>query len=179
MPRDVHPRRVKRHAVTQPSDPSYRFIPLTQGQNAIVDTGDFEWLSKWNWFAWWSADTKSFYAMRHPTKSDQLQMHNVILGIQPGERGDHINRNTLDNRRNNLRKATHGQNQHNQRKRCNNSSGYIGVSWDKRKNKWRAYVSLNRKQTFLGYFDSAEQAAHARDDAATKMHGQFASLNFQ
>ena len=55
--------RVKRHAVTQPLDQSYRLIPLTQGQNAIVDVEDFEWLDQWNWCAQWTG--RHFYAVRH------------------------------------------------------------------------------------------------------------------
>ncbi len=55
-------RRMKRHAVTQPLDPSYRLIPLTQHQNAIVDTADFDWLSQWNWHA--NLCDKGFYVRR-------------------------------------------------------------------------------------------------------------------
>jgi hypothetical protein len=52
--------RVARHSVEQPEDPSIRLIPLTQGQVAIVDVGDFAALDRWNWSAHWNPCTKSF-----------------------------------------------------------------------------------------------------------------------
>jgi hypothetical protein len=66
---------VKRHAVTQPLDTSYRYIPLTRNLNAIVDADDFDWLSKWNWHAVWNPCTKSFYATRTNV------VNNGVLGL--------------------------------------------------------------------------------------------------
>src|ERR1700719_1891410 len=125
--------RVVRHAVTQPSDQSYRLIPLTQGQNAIVDAADYEWLNQWNWFADWSEPTKSFYARRHKKTEDGhypiVRMSREILKCGPGEEPDHKNHDTLDNRRENLRLSTHSQNCCNKRISPKNTSGFIGVHW--------------------------------------------------
>src|SRR5258706_13665947 len=56
--------RVVRHEVTQPLNESYRLIPLTQNQNAIVDVEDFEWLSQWYWMAMFSPEADTFYVIR-------------------------------------------------------------------------------------------------------------------
>src|SRR5712664_3648473 len=114
-------RRVLRHEVTQPSDTSYRLIPLTQGKNAIVDTKDFEWLSQWNWCA--ECVDGYFYAIRRSFRK-RISMHGAILKIKTGEEGDHRNHDTLDNRRKNIRRCTRTQNARNVRKPWDNRSGF-------------------------------------------------------
>jgi hypothetical protein len=173
--------RVKRHAVTQPLDQSYRLIPLTQEQNAIVDFEDFEWLSQWNWCAQWYKSTRSFYAIRGETGADGkwtiVLMHRAILKCGPKEEGDHKNLNTLDNRKENLRKSTKSQNKANCKKYRCNSSGFKGVYASG--SRWYSVIRKNRGLVRLGSFDTPEQAAHAYDEAAKKLHGEFARLNFQ
>jgi hypothetical protein len=172
-------RRMKRHAVTQPLDQSYRLIPLTQGQNAIVDTADYDWLNQWNWTATWCPFTKSFYAQRRlPNYGKLISMHRFILGCQPGEEGDHKNNNTLDHRRNNLRKCNSRQNRRNQRVCRGGSSKYKGVCWNKVRRKWRAIIKTGEKQKHIGLFASEEDAARAYDAAAIRYFGEFAHLNF-
>lgn len=165
-------RSVKRHLVTQPLDESYRLIPLTQGQNAIVDVSDYDWLNQWNWFAHWSKPTQSFYAVRYEF------MARAVLGCLDEELPDHVNHITLDNRRDNLRKGTFSQNGINRRLQANNTSGFKGVSWFKEHQKWRADIRVNWKAIYLGMFSSREDAARAYDEAARKYHGEFAVLNF-
>ncbi len=162
---------VKRHHVTQPSDPTIRLIPLTQGRNAIVDIADYEWLSQWNWSSDWNHDTKSFYA-----RNRKGRMHRVILGCKSGEMVDHINSNTLDNRRNNLRKCTSTENTYNQRKRSDNTSGFKGVY--PQQEKWIAQIGFEGTQIYLGIFASPKKAAEAYDVAARRLHGEFARVNF-
>jgi AP2 domain len=172
-------KRVKRHPVPQSTDQSYRLIPLTQGQNAIVDAEDFQWLSQWNWFAVRSRNT--WYARRRPISNGvktTIHMHRLILGCAPHEEGEHKNGNGLDNRRENLRRATRSQNMQNVRRRSDNSSGYRGVSWDSKHNRWSAFIAAHNVHTLLGRFLAAEEAARAYDEAAQKLHGQFARLNF-
>ena len=170
--------RVVRHEVTQPLDKPYRLIPLTQGQNAIVDASDFEWLSKWNWCA--QRDRIGFYAVRSWRKPNgscvKRQMHNAVLKCNG--QIDHKNHDTLDNRHENLRKCTTGQNHCNRRVQKNNTSGFKGVGFHKAGNKWRAQISINGKMKHLGCFVSPLQAAHAYDQAAKQFHKEFALLNF-
>jgi hypothetical protein len=176
-------RRVNRHSVHQPQNKSYRLIPLTQGQNAIVDVADFDWLSQWDWYAHWTPSTHSFYARRNVKNNDGTQrterMHRLILGCTtPQEEGDHRNHDTLDNRRENLRKCSKAMNARNGRKRRHNTSGFKGVFWSKKNRNWNAAIHANKKLRHIGCYASAEEAAKAYDRCALKYHGQFAHLNF-
>lgn len=86
---------------------------------------------------------------------------------------DHKNRNTLDNRRENLRFCTKSQNAMNSKKRVGNTSGHKGVSWEKNRQKWKAYLNLQGKQIHLGYFDSKQEAVIARLKGAQEIFGEF------
>jgi hypothetical protein len=167
---------VKRHIVAQPLDPSYRLIPLTKGQNAIVDTADFLWLSQWNWFAQWDVLKKSFYAKRRDTNGKIISMHSFILGCARGMVGDHINGVILDNRRVNLREATVAENSRNRSRQKRNKSGYTGVRFEYKS--WRARIRHGAILHSLGMFDTPEAAARAYDEAAKKLFKDFAHLNF-
>ena len=90
---------------------------------------------------------------------------------------DHKNHNRLDNRKENLRVCTPGQNSRNTRKPSNNKSGYKGVSWDASRNKWMVKIGLNRKAIHLGRYTSKKEAVKAYNEAAIKYHGEFACLN--
>jgi hypothetical protein len=170
------PLRVRRHEVTQPLDKPYRFIPLTQGKNAIVDVEDFDRLSQWNWRAQWDRSARGFYAVVL-VENTLLLMHRLILKCKKGELADHENHDGLDNRKINLRKCTRSQNMYNRRRGQNNTSGYKGVYWHESVRKWGAQITTNGKHKFLGLFQSKEEAAHAYDDAARKYHKKFAFLN--
>jgi len=103
-------------------------------------------------------------------------MHNLVINIPDGMFCDHINRNGLDNRKANLRPATHTQNVWNRRKfKPYSRSKYKGVDDMKR---WRARIRVNGKRIYLGSFKTELDAAHAYDKAARKYHREFASLNF-
>lgn len=91
---------------------------------------------------------------------------------------DHINHNTLDNQKSNLRVATRSQNCANRRKFKNNKSGYIGVIWHKHIQRYQAYISKDKKITHLGSFDDPIKAAQVRDAKAKELFGEFAKLNF-
>lgn len=91
---------------------------------------------------------------------------------------DHINGNTFDNRKCNLRIVTPEQNNLNKMPAKSSSSKYIGVFWDKNKNKWCAKIKVQNKQLFLGYFEREQDAALARDYATKKYFKEFGKLNF-
>ena len=90
---------------------------------------------------------------------------------------DHINGNKSDNRISNLREATRSQNAMNQKLRVDSSSGYKGVTFDKRYKKWGARIKKNGVSYYLGSFDSPEKAAMAYNDATIDKYGEFAKLN--
>ena len=161
-------------------------IPLTKGLVALVDDADYEWLNQFKWFANWYPCIQNFYAMRNEPFRDTIgrrqrtvSMHRQILGLEFGDKrqGDHIAPSqTLDNRRQNLRIATHSQNQHNQGLRRRNTSGFKGVFLHVPAGKWCAQIGVNGKGIHLGLFDSREEAHAAYCAAAVQFHGEFASF---
>jgi len=106
-------------------------------------------------------------------------MHREIVNIPKGLKCDHINGNSLDNRKANLRTVTRQQNCWNNRKRRPRSlSKYKGVSYSSRGRPWKAMLMVGRKRIYLGPFDTQIQAAKAYDRAAKNYFGPYARLNF-
>lgn len=104
-------------------------------------------------------------------------MHRQILGLtNPDIKTDHIDRDGLNNQRNNLRIATKSQNNANRRSHKNSTSKYIGVH-KTAKNKWIASITKMRTHLYLGIFIKEEDAAKCYNKFADKLHGQFANLN--
>jgi hypothetical protein len=159
-------------------DPTTIGILLTQGQIAIIDIEDLTLVAQHRWRADFSRTTKSFYAKANLHKPDdrwtQLQMHRLIMHAQKGQEVDHIFHLTLDNRKSELRLCTKNQNQHNRGKQANNTGGFKGVSWDKRDQKWKAYITMNGKQKTVGRYDTPELANSACITAREDLHGEFA-----
>lgn len=154
-------------------------IQLTKGLFAIVDDADYDWLNQWRWYA--HKGTRTFYANRRKNTrifTKPTQMHREIMNAPDDMEVDHIDGNGLNNTRANLRICTHKQNKQNVPKYANNTSGYKGVSIDRKNNKWTARIKANNKYYFLGYFQTPEEAAHAYDEAAKKYFGEFAYTNF-
>ena len=102
--------------------------------------------------------------------------HRLIFLLHNGELPaciDHIDRNTQNNKIENLRAATHSQNQANTKSNSRNKSGAMGVSWEKRKKKWRAQLRVNGKCIHLGFFDKTNEAKQAYIFAKKKYFGEF------
>lgn len=140
-------------------------IPLTyRSVKVLVDDEDFEILSKYIWH-----QHKTGYA-NHP----QLGlMHRWLMKAPDGMDVDHINRNKLDNRRNNLRIVPRGFNVQN--KVRPNSLGYTGIYWNKAG--FSAEIRFNKKRYYLGRFETKEEAALAYNTAALKFYGPHAYIN--
>ena len=156
-------------------------IKLTQGQVTLVDDSDFELLNQWKWCVNWAPVAESFYAVRRE-KSSRIQMARVIMNCPKDKIVDHINHNTLDNQKRNLRVCTYSENGRNS---CSyvGTSKYKGVSWDKGSRKWRAAIGLRDvfNQSYkkcLGYFKDEEDAARAYDKAAKEEFEEFTYFNF-
>ena len=172
--------------MTQPQYQPYRTIPLTQGQYALVDESDYEYLNQWKWFAQKDCRSGAFYAVREAfsqrygirRRQRAIRMHRQIAGDPEGMVVDHLDHNTLNNQRHNLRIATHSENSFNVRKsNAIKSSQYKGVSWWAAKNRWRVMIMAKGKSKYIGRFRSEEDAARAYNEAAIKMHGEFACVN--
>lgn len=169
-----------RPPVVQPEDASIRLIALTQGQVATVDAADYDWLMRWNWCAHWNQWTKSYYARRRGDNGKLVGMHAQVLVTSDTLIPDHINGNTLDNRRVNLRLVSRSQNNQNRSISTRNRSGFKGVFRRRNRSVWLAQITEpgKKKRTHLGSFPSPEDAARAYDRAAEKHFGPFAKLNF-
>lgn len=164
-----------------------KIIKLTQGFETIVDDKHYDELSKYNWIANHNKSRQSMpRAIRvyktQDGKQKDVKMHRFIMELEghniKGLTIDHKNGNKLDNRVENLRVATTGQNNRNVIKRGNNTSGYKGVHWDKKSQKWISRIRIGGGQRLtLGKFSNKEDAAKAYNEAALKYHGEFANLN--
>jgi hypothetical protein len=116
-------------------------------------------------------------------KQDKVYWHTLITNPPSGKIVDHINGNSLDNRKLNLRAVTWKQNSMNRaanrtHKGRPTTSPYKGVSWDKRRNRWVSSIGHNYKPIPLGYFRMAEDAARVYDAKAKELFGEFAYQNF-
>lgn len=152
-------------------------IPLTHGKFALVDDGDYEWLSQYNWHY---KTSKGMCKTETMINGKKISMHRLILGLSHGDGilTDHINHNGIDNQRNNIRPCTSRQNQQNRKPYKNKSSKYKGVSWYKQTKKWKPSIKSEHGYRYLGYYKSEIEAARAYDEAAKELFGEFAYLNF-
>lgn len=141
----------------------------------MVDADDYKWLMRWNWNA---AKMKQTFYARRTEGGRKVYMHRQILACKNNE-GDHRNHDTLDNRRENLRKATPTQNNRNALLKRSNASGFKGVHFHKSTRKWRAQIRAKGRTVHLGLFHSAVEAALSYDVAARKYFGEFAFLNLR
>lgn len=140
-----------------------------EGRFAILDKRDYQMISKHTWFVR-NNRNKYFYAARKD-KGKIIMMHRIINQTPIGMETDHINHNTLDNRRNNLRTVTHSKNQMNREINSNNVSGKSGVCWIDRFKKWVVHININKKKTTLGYYKNFEDAVLVRTKAERVYYG--------
>ena len=155
-------------------------IKLTQGKYTIVDDADFEWLSSMRWFAYKSTHGLWYVARnnRHANNGEVYmeKMHRLVMGLTKGDGKfvDHINGDTLDNRRANLRVVSNIQNMWNKGAQSNNRSGYKGVYRHSQTGKWVAQITHQRKTYSLGCFDAPEEAHIAYKEKAIELKGVYA-----
>jgi hypothetical protein len=163
-----------------PCEPGTRMIPLTRDMFAKVDERDYDELAQFNWTYGTGGGyvTRQIPCMRNGERAQKLAyMHRVIMQTPAGMVTDHINHDTLDNRRSNLRVCTRAENSRNQSKYLGaKASAYKGVkrTTGVRRESWEARVRKN----YLGCYATEEEAALAYDRAAEAMYGEFACLNF-
>ena len=145
-------------------------IELTQNQFALVDDRDFEYISQWKWGAWWNPETGSFYARRNYRNIKTYLMHRVIANTPKGMICDHINHDTLDNRRCNLRNVTPSQSNMN-RKPKYNSLGEPNIR--PMGNGFEVRMNINKIPIICKTFPTLEEAIQVRDGLIRKYHKEF------
>lgn len=162
-------------------------IKLSKNQVTVVDDEDAD-LAAFRWCAQKHRDKPlyPYYAVRNvtlaPGKSATVLLHRVVLGrvlgrpLERREFVDHVSGDGLCNTRSNLRLANTTENARNKCLRTNNTSGFKGAYFYN--NRWHAAIGIDKKNKYLGGFDSALEAAKAYDEAALIYFRSFAMLNF-
>lgn len=161
-----------------------RLVALTKGQFATVEASRYEEFSQYFYQAKFRfRGSGGYYAARHATgegtEEATFYMHREVMGVGPDDPAevDHVDpKLTLVNIPKNLRLATPGQQRANVGMRSDNSSGFKGVCWNKRRNRWLAQIRAFGVYHFLGYFATREEAAEAYRKAAVFYFGEFANF---
>ncbi len=143
-------------------------INLTRNQQALVDERDWYALRKFKWCASWNEKTKSYYAKRgirvKGRRTTQL-MHRRILDLSSGDKrqADHLNHNTLDNRRRELRIVTNRANHENRRDQSKYGAGIQKLKF-LRSRPYRALVQIDGRMVHVGCYATSQEAQNARDE---------------
>lgn len=155
------------------------------GYTVKVDDEDVDRICSRKWYINRSGiHSKRYYFLsndRYNNRRITISLHRFLMNCTPydGRVVDHINGDTLDNRKSNLRICTHGENVRNQRLiRKNSGSVYKGVRWHKRDRIWYAGIRVNNTSIHLGRYNSPLEGAKAYDMAAIYYFGDFSRTNF-
>lgn len=147
-------------------------IILTQNKIALVDDEDYDKINSFKWSA--HRTYRKWNAVRG-FKGKMLIMSRVIMHPLDGEVVDHINGNTLDNRKENLRNCSQRQNCQNKINcHANNSFGVKGITYNQKGEKFIARIRVNNKRIYLGSFNVLGDADSAYRIAEEKYFGEFA-----
>lgn len=157
-----------------PSINDYREVVLNHGKVALVSPEDYERVIQHRWGV--VEIRGKMYARRSVGQTNQY-MHRFLLGLVPGDRreADHANGKTLDNRRSNLRIASHADNMRNVRRKRNNRCGFKGVEIGHGAViKFKARITYQGERIHLGMFSTPEEAHAAYCEAAVRYFGAYA-----
>lgn len=156
-------------------DKEYIEIKIS-GLKVLMDVEDVQILVDYTWYKHHNKNNNTIY-MRGWNKNTRKKemMHRVIIKAEKGKQVDHINGNTLDNRKSNLRICNHAENIRNRGQRKNSNTKHKGVF--KSGKKWGANIGYENNRYYLGVFETQKEASLAYNKAALKYHGEFAQLN--
>lgn len=148
-------------------------------KEVVIDSEDWERVRKYRWYI--HLDSSGIvYVYANKKDEDRIKiikLHRFIMNCPARKVVDHVDHNTCDNRKENMRICTKQQNNMNRRKGSANSSGFKGVVWHKQAQKWMAFIKVDRKHIYLGLFDDKHKAAQKYNETAIKLFGDFAYLN--
>lgn len=143
---------------------------------ALVDEADFSRVSDFTWSLRPEGRRQEHLYAVGWVNGEVIHLHHFLMGTR--ERVDHKNRNGLDCRRQNMRRASRAENQQNAIVRSNSKTGLKGVTFAKDRGYYRAHIKPpNEKRIWLGNFSTPKDAARAYNEAAKKYFGEFARLN--
>lgn len=148
---------------------------LPDGTEFMFDADQYSNIKDVSWYRGYRDPEKSrwSYIVDHHGR----KIHEYLMKCPSGMEIDHINKNTLDNRRVNLRICTHQQNQCNQPLQRNNTSGVTGVSYYPPRGKFRARIKVGQHDIHLGYYNTFLEAVQARNVGMECMFGEYGDYN--
>ena len=141
----------------------------TKGEEFYFDLEDYDKIKDYCWYI-----NKQGYVVTRNNKKI-IKFHRIVFSQYSDV--DHIKHKKYDNRKSQLRPVTDSQNMMNRIIGSNNKSGYKGVRWDRQRNKWCAYISINKTRIYLGWFNELEDAVEERKKAEEKYFGEFSYDN--
>lgn len=138
----------------------------------ICDTNEWDKIKNITWII----DGKNY--VYGDVNGRYVRLHRLLMDIDDiNYEVDHIDGNTLNNLKSNLRICKREENSMNQKISTKNTSGHVGVYWDKNRNKWCASITANKKRVYIGRFDNYIDAVKAREEAEKKYHGEYSTVN--
>lgn len=137
---------------------------------------DFEDIERCKDITWHYSNSRDIPYICGKIKNKNIKLHRYLLDLYDNSLVvDHINRNTLDNRKCNLRIANYQENSFNRRVRSDNSTGFTGIDYNKRNKKWRAKIKYNNVNIHLGYFRDINDALVNRRIAEHILFGVYST----
>lgn len=149
----------------------YVIMYTSKGETFTIDLEDF-WRIK-DWYC--SIDKKGYVVCEKEGK--RIKLHRLIMNAPKGLVVDHKNHDKSNNCKSNLRLATNAENSRNKKASKNNISGYAGVIYIKTSQKWRAFITVDKKNIILGLYENIQDAIKARIEAEDKYYGEFGYHN--
>lgn len=146
---------------------SYVEMFTTKGNPFLIDKNDYERVKN----VCWHMDAHGY--ILGCVNGKEVRLHRFLTKCPETEIVDHINQNKADNRKCNLRIVNHSQNNMNKPMQKNNTSGFVGVNYNKKNRKWTSFIAVNSRQIYLGSFENIQDAAEARKKAEAKYFGAF------
>lgn len=146
---------------------------------ALIDEVFAERVLRYRWRLWWNPRSGRINGVQATINGKSVLLHRYVMGLAGSTPAvDHINRDVLDNRHNNLRMATASQNMANTLVSRHSESGFKGVTRDRKSGLWKAQIYADKRRINVGMFHNKAAAARAYDDAARVHHGGFGRYNF-
>ena len=135
----------------------------------LIDLEDYEKIKDIKWRV-----NDQLRVICNKNKYGSKFLHRFIMNYSGELSIDHINRNTLDNRKKNLRICKQQDNMCNLSLRKSNKFGVSGISWNKKMKKYEVYLSKSNKKHYLGCYENFEEAVKIRLEAEELYYGEFA-----